>query len=77
LIKYYSQGIWDCSTEFDIDQTFAVVSELDILVKRKFIKKNLETDSLYVIEGKLLDNHSNFINEEKFEQEMKNNQLYT
>ena len=41
-----------------------------MMVKRKLIKKGLENDSLYFVEGAYKQNHPDFINEEKFEQEL-------
>lgn len=59
-----------CATEFDIDNTGDLISDLDIKVRRKLIKKGLENDSLYYVEGAYKHNHPDFINEEKFEQEL-------
>lgn len=47
-----------------------MLSDLDMMVKRKLIKKGLENDSLYFVEGAYKQNHPDFINEEKFEQEL-------
>jgi hypothetical protein len=40
------------------------------MVKRKLIKKGLENDNLYFVEGATKLNHPDFINEEKFEEEL-------
>ena len=40
------------------------------MVKRKVIKKGLENDNLYFIEGATLHNHPDFINEVNFEREL-------
>lgn len=60
-----------CATEFDIDKTGDVISVLDIMVKRRLIKKGLENDTLYFDEGAYKQNYPSFINEEDFEHELK------
>lgn len=75
ILKGISNGIWMGSTDFDIDETGDITSELDVLVNKKLIKKGLENDCLYFVEGGLLDNHPDFINEENFAKEMKEMEL--
>lgn len=65
-----SRSIFLCATEFDIDETGDVISDLDRMVKSKLIKKGLENDSLYYIEGPKQNNNPEFINEEIFEEEL-------
>lgn len=50
-------------------------SELDRCVKHNLIKKSLENDRLYYVEGGKLNNHLGFINEEKFKKEFMKQQL--
>lgn len=64
-----------CATQFDIDETGDVISPLDMMVKRKLIKKHLENDNLYYIEGGILKDHRNYVNIEKLEQEMRQDKL--
>ena len=70
MLSGISRSIFLCATEYDIDETGDVISPLDILVKRKVIKKGLENDSLYFVEGATLSNDPGFINEENFEHEL-------
>ena len=70
LLSGISRAIFLCATEFDIDETGDIISDLDRKVKSKLIKKGLENDTLYYIEGAKQNNNPEFINEEKFEQEL-------
>lgn len=70
LLSGISRSIFLCANEYDIDETGDVISPLDLLVKRKVIRKGLENDSLYYIEGATLKNDPGFINEENFEHEL-------
>ena len=60
-----------CSSEYDIDETGNVISPLDILVKKKLIRKQLENDNLYYIEGAILTDHRNYMNLENFNKEVR------
>lgn len=75
MLKGLSEQIMMGFTKFDIDESDDVVTELDVMVARKLIDKGLENDTLYFIEGGLLDDHPDFIAEEQFEVELKNNIL--